>query len=109
MIADRLAESPGATVNHQPELIFAVCLKLQKVIPATQSRELQHAFASPDRLEPGIAQFKGIQVLRLCNNSLPVTTPAWDRLRESRQNLASGKRAPELALVPTLIAGGEND
>ena len=90
MIADRLAEGPGATVNHQPEPVLLVGLKLQKVIPAAQSCELHRALASPDRLQPGIAQFNGIQALRLCNNSLPVATPAWDRLCESRQNLAGG-------------------
>src|SRR6266568_7702850 len=90
MIADRLAERPRATVNHQPELVFLVGLKLEKVVPAAQSCELQRTLVSPERLEPGTAQFNGIDLLRLPNDGLPVSTPARDCLGESRQNLASG-------------------
>src|SRR5579862_4700613 len=90
MIADRLAKGPGATVNHQPELVLLIGLKFQKVVPAAQRCELHCALTSPDRLQPGIAQFNGIQIMRLGNNSLPVATPAWDRLCESGQNPASG-------------------
>src|SRR6185437_436409 len=89
MIADRLAECPGAAVNHQPEPIFLVPLEFEKVIPAAESCELQFALASPDRLQPGTAQFDRIQALRLSNDSLPIATPAGDCLCESRQNLAS--------------------
>ena len=90
MVADRLTESPRATMNHQPEPVFFVGLQLEKVVPAPQSCELQPTFTSADRLKPRTAQFSGIHVLRLCNDRLPFPTPAGDCLCESRQNLASG-------------------
>jgi len=71
-LVERLAERPRATVNHQPELVLLVGLKLQKVIPAVQRCELHRALASPDQLQPGIAQFNGVQIMRLGNNSPPL-------------------------------------
>jgi hypothetical protein len=40
MITDRLAESPRTTMNHQPESVFHVGLKLEKVISTAQGCEL---------------------------------------------------------------------